>query len=286
MKKIFTLASAIVLAMGMNAQIYHEVEQECNYIDFQTLVTEKGYTSDQTFNDINAPVTLANGCVIKPIAKSDGTIQKIEFKYTATYKNRMPLIEMMTEPVGETDSVFMKAGSGLRMYSMSQFILGGFITTGGKLKLYMQPNGDSERGFDVTVRGGDPITLTRTGEKWGKGGSDGQGFRKAYIVEVPLAAGQYLAGDIVITTKSNTTNLYGIAIEGLVTTGIQETMAEAGVRYNGVEIINEFNRNITVFNALGKMVGNTNSNFNMSQMPAGVYMVRIAGVKGAIKIQK
>lgn len=94
---------------------------------------------------------------------------------------------------------------------------------------------------------------------------------------------------IYIYCLNGTNNLYQIDFKGTlaeIETGIQETMAEAGVRYNGNVILNEARREMTVFNALGKMVASTTEDFNMSQMPAGVYVVRVAGINGALKIRK
>ena len=43
---------------------------------------------------------------------------------------------------------------------------------------------------------------------------------------------------------------------------------------------------MAIFDASGKMVTRTNSDYNMRSLPDGVYLVRIAGIKGACKVIK
>ncbi|HBZ34501.1 MAG TPA: hypothetical protein DEO38_05310 [Bacteroidales bacterium] len=275
MKKLFTLAAAVLFAMGMSAQTIYEQEVICNYINFQ---------NDGDHNTVitsTTPQTLANGSILKGCLKTkDGVQSEADCKWNAKskYDTSVPLPESFTDGVMDT----LVVGTAWRAAAGCSLELGAFVCTGGKLRIAWQPNADSERGFQVTIKGGDPISFQKTGEKLPAGSKE---IRKGYISEIDLPAGQYLAGDVVLTVLVNTSNFFGIGIEGLYT-GIQETMAEAGVRYNGIEIINENRRDISVFNTLGQMVARTNDNFNMSEMPAGVYMVRVAGVKGALKIQK
>ena len=282
MKKLFTLAAAVLFAMGMSAQssplaTFISVEGNCNYIDFQK-------DGDKTVNPpatSTAPMTLSNGTVIKGFLKTDGKESETAWNVKDSYGMEIPMPDLCgtgTNPA--TDSTYMKVGSMLKIASNCSLELGAFTCIGGKVRVYFQPNGDSDRGVAISVKGGTPVEILKSGLK------NGHKMRPGYIAEVDLPAGQYVAGDVVIKVAVNTINIFGVEIQGLYGTGIQETMAEAGVRYNGMEVINEARREMTIFNALGKMVANTTDNFNMSQMPAGVYVVRVAGVKGALKIQK
>ncbi|MBQ9439290.1 MAG: T9SS type A sorting domain-containing protein [Paludibacteraceae bacterium] len=282
MKKLFTLAAAVLFAMGMSAQsselaTFISVEGNCNYIDFQ----KDGDKSVNPPATSTAPMTLSNGTVIKGFLKSDNTESEIAWNVKDSYGMEIPMPDLCgtgTNPA--TDSTYMKVGSMLKIASNCSLELGAFVCTGGKVRIYFQPNGDSDRGVSVSVKGGTPVEILKSGKK------NGHKMRPGYIAEVDLPAGNYLAGDVVIKVSVNTINIFGIEIQGLYTTGIQETMAEAGVRYNGNVILNEARREMSVFNALGKMVASTSEDFNMSQMPAGVYVVRVAGVKGALKIRK
>ena len=58
------------------------------------------------------------------------------------------------------------------------------------------------------------------------------------------------------------------------------------VHQRGTMLINENHANIAVFDASGKMVAHTNSDYNLRGLPNGVYLVRIKGVKGVCKIIK
>ena len=54
----------------------------------------------------------------------------------------------------------------------------------------------------------------------------------------------------------------------------------------GTMLINQGKGLMDIFYAAGKLVGSTTSTFNLRQLPIGVYMVRVAGVKGACKVVK
>jgi len=58
------------------------------------------------------------------------------------------------------------------------------------------------------------------------------------------------------------------------------------VHQRGSLIINENHANMAIFDASGKMIARTNSDYNMRSLPTGVYLVRVAGVKGVCKIIK
>ena len=58
------------------------------------------------------------------------------------------------------------------------------------------------------------------------------------------------------------------------------------VHQRGTMLINEKRKNMAVFDAAGKMVARTNSDYNMRSLPEGVYLVRVAGIKGACKVIK
>ncbi|MBR1631333.1 MAG: hypothetical protein IJ680_05700 [Paludibacteraceae bacterium] len=99
------------------------------------------------------------------------------------------------------------------------------------------------------------------------------------VIEVSVAA-----GTVNIEYPVNSIYLYGA---NLVTggSGIVDVMAQSGVYYNGSEIITN-GKNVTVYNVLGKVVAASAENINMTDFINGVYVVRVEGVKGAMKIQK
>jgi hypothetical protein len=43
---------------------------------------------------------------------------------------------------------------------------------------------------------------------------------------------------------------------------------------------------MAIFDASGKMIASTTGNYNLRGLPTGVYLVRVAGVKGACKVIK
>ena len=58
------------------------------------------------------------------------------------------------------------------------------------------------------------------------------------------------------------------------------------VTQRGSLIINNNHARMAIFDASGKMIASTTGNYNLRGLPTGVYLVRVAGVKGACKVIK
>ena len=238
MKKFFLFAAAIVAAMTIKAQEPKIVviSEVANYIDFQALSVSDPDMTKATITS-EAPYTLANGTVLKGYKKADNTESEVKWNIKPSYDTTVP-----TPKWEGVDS--LTVGSMWRAASGASMELGAFKTTeAGKLVVYFQPNGDSERGVSVTISGGDPVELTGDGKKLGK-------MRPAYAGEVDLPAGTYDAGDVVIKLITNTSNIFGVRIEKLAMQGVENVTTEVkavkvfengqlviiknGVRYNAL----------------------------------------------------
>ncbi len=236
MKKFFLLVAAVA-ALTVNAQTVVELADVANYIDFQALsVSDPAMTSAVITS--TAPYTLANGTVLTGFAKSDGTEAENKWNVKEGYNTTMP-----TPTWNGVDS--LNAGTMFRAASGTTIALGSFTTTAdGKLTVYLQPNGDSDRGVSLSVYGGEPVEFKGSGVKI-------NGIRPAYAAEFDLAAGSYDAGDVVIKLIVNTSNIFGVAIQNLQAQAIDNV--EAGVKAvktfeNGQLVII---KNGVKYNALG-----------------------------------
>ena len=240
MKKFFLLAAAVVAAMTINAQepqvkVLNEV---ANYIDFQALY-EADASIVATVPTSTEFVTLPNGSVLKGFQKSDGSEAANSWNVKESYNTTMPTPEW-----GAVDS--LKAGTMFRAASGSSIELGAFKTSAdGKLVVYFQPNGDSERGVSVSILGGEPVECAKSGLKIG-------GIRPAYAAEFDLPKDNYDAGDVVIKLIVNTSNIFGVRIDCLgEEQGIEELLAApkaSKVVYNGQVVVVKGGR---MFNLLG-----------------------------------
>ena len=99
------------------------------------------------------------------------------------------------------------------------------------------------------------------------------------------------AGVIYIYGYINAFNIYRVEVSANVGTttvisGIEEIFNDKGITFNGNEVLNSNNRNIEVFNILGKQIGKSTTNFDMTAFPKGIYLVRTEGVNGALKFTK
>ena len=210
MKKIFLFAAAVVAAMTINAEPNVVVLNEvANYIDFQALSVSDPAMTQHTVTSTD-PYELANGSKLVGFQKSDGSEAANTWNVKESYNTTMPAVNWLG-----VDS--LKAGTMFRAASGTTIELGAFTTTeAGALVVYYQPNGDSERGVEISVYG-EAVTgtnLTGSGAKIG-------GIRPAYAGEIALPAGSYDAGDVVIKLISNTSNIFGVRIEKLNAQGVE-----------------------------------------------------------------
>ena len=240
MKKFFFFAAALVAAMTINAEPTVVVLNEvANYIDFQALSVSN---PDMTSTTITSTTTsaLPNGSVLKGFQKSDGSEAANTWNIKENYNTTMPT------PTWEgVDS--LKVGTMFRAASGSSIELGAFKTSAeGKLIVYYQPNGDSERGVEISVYGDvvEGKDLTGSGVKI-------DGIRPAYAGEISLPAGSYDAGDVIIKLVVNTSNIFGVQIEKLQGEGVDNVNAGAKVEkfYRDGQLI--IRKNGVEYNALG-----------------------------------
>ena len=203
MKKIFSFAVALFAAMAINAQepVVVVLSEVANYIDFQALSVSDASMTSAVVTSV-APYTLANGSVLKGFKKTDDSEAENKWNTKDSYNTTMP-----TPSWDGVDS--LTVGTMWRAASGSSIELGGFKTSeAGKLVVYFQPNGDSERGVSVSIMAGDPVEVKGDGTKI-------DGKRPAYAAEFDLPQGNYDAGDVIIKMVSNTSNIFGVRIEKL-----------------------------------------------------------------------
>ncbi|MBR4563650.1 MAG: hypothetical protein IKO26_04280 [Paludibacteraceae bacterium] len=186
------------------------------------------------------PYELANGTKLVGFLKSDNTEAENKWNTKDSYNTTMP-----TPTWDGVDS--LKAGTMFRAASGTTIELGAFTTSAaGKLVVYYQPNGDSERGVEVSVYGEVVAGSNLTGS-----GVKINNIRPAYAGEIELAAGSYDAGDVVIKLVSNTSNIFGVRIEKLQAQGVDniETGAKAVKTFENGQLV--IIKNGVRYNALG-----------------------------------
>lgn len=217
MKKIFLFAAAVVAAMTVNAAEPNVVvlSEVANYIDFQALSVSDPAMTQATVTS-TTPYELANGSKLVGFLKSDGKEAENTWNVKTSYNTTMP-----TPAWDGVDS--LKVGTMFRAGSGTTIELGAFTTSAdGKLTVYYQPNGDSERGVEISVY--DEVVagtnLTGVGNKINN-------IRPAYAGYITLPAGSYDAGDVVIKLVTNTSNIFGVAIEKLPAQGVENVDAAA-----------------------------------------------------------
>lgn len=204
MKKLFLFAAAIVAAMTVKADVnVVTLSDVANYIDFQALSVSDPEMAEHTVTS-TAPYELANGSRLVGFMKSDETEASNTWNTKTSYNTTLPT------PTWEgVDSLIV--GTMFRAASGTTIELGAFETTEeGKLIVYYQPNGDSERGVSISVYGEEVPGKDLTGD-----GKKIDGVRPGYAGEITLPAGSYDAGDVIIKLITNTSNIFGVRIDKL-----------------------------------------------------------------------
>lgn len=203
MKKLLLLAASAVVAMTVNAQTTKIASEVANYIDFHALsvsdpdMTEAIVTSTDHYE-------LENGSELVGFKKADDSEASCSWAIKNDYEFSIP-----TPSWQGVDT--LKVGTMWRAASGTSIVLGDFTTVAeGPLRVFYQPNGDSERGVQITVKGEvvSGTNLTGSGQKV-------DGIRPGYAGEITLPKGDYKAGDVVITLVVNTSNIAGVYIEHL-----------------------------------------------------------------------
>ena len=67
---------------------------------------------------------------------------------------------------------------------------------------------------------------------------------------------------------------------------VPESNNNLPVTRQGTQLINQTAGRMEIYDAAGKLVGSAMNAFNLRSLPDGVYMVRVAGYKGAYKITR
>ncbi|MBR6310131.1 MAG: hypothetical protein IKR52_02890 [Paludibacteraceae bacterium] len=208
MKKLFTFFVGVIMAMAANAgepriPVVLKVSDVANYIDFQALSKSDAEMTKSTVTSTNT-YTLANGSVLKGFKRDDDSEVDNRWVVKDDYE-----VSIITPSWDGVDT--LKIGTIFRAASGTSISLGAFTTSAeGKLVVYYQPNGDSERGVSITVKG-EPVEGTHLRGS----GVKIDGIRPAYAGEITLPKGTYAAGDVVITAVVNTSNIFGVGIEKL-----------------------------------------------------------------------
>lgn len=246
MKKIFLFAAAVVAAMTINAQEINVVNlaDVANYIDFQALSVSDPAMTQHTVTSTD-PYELANGTILKGFQKSDGSEAENKWNVKESYNTTLP-----TPAVEGIDSLVV--GTMFRAASGTTIELGAFKTSeDGGLAVFYQPNGDSERGVEITVYGEvvEGAYLTGSGVKV-------DGVRPGYVGVIMLPAGSYDAGDVVIKLVTNTSNIFGVSIEKLDEgTGVDNVNATVKAQKfirNGQVLINKNGVEYTVLGTIAQ----------------------------------
>ena len=243
MKKFFLFAAAIVAAMTIKADpTVVLLSDVANYIDFQALSVSDPAMTAHTVTS-TAPYELANGSKLVGFMKSDETEAANTWNTKEAYNTTMPT------PTWEgVDS--LTVGTMFRAASGTTIELGAFTAKAeGKLVVYYQPNGDSERGVSISVYGEEVTGKDLTGS-----GAKINGIRPAYAGEITLPAGQYDAGDVVIKLITNTSNIFGVRIEQLQGQGVDnvDAAAKATKRFENGQLV--IIKNGVKFNAIGGVI--------------------------------
>ena len=113
-------------------------------------------------------------------------------------------------------------------------------------------------------------------------------------VNFPASSGPVNDGTVQYTGTATTLyiycnaacNLHYLSATNVVTSSVNQLLADKGISFNGSEILNKQNLTLEVYDILGKRVATSNSSISVNNFEKGVYFVRAAGTKETLKFSK
>lgn len=269
MKKLFLAVALVAASLTVSAQIVVPANQLCNYMDIQAHAT----TLSAVVPTSTTPSIAPNGTKFWGYYNNTTLAESaMSWNVKTAYNTAIPMPEL----VGVVDT--LKSGTQYRAASGGHIDLGALtMPTSGKMKVYFQPNGDSDRGVTISVKGTVVATKSGSGVKLGA-------IRPGYVCEYTLPAGSYAAGEIVVTAITNTSNIVGIGIENVVAASTSDAISSGLLKKVGDVLENKNNLDVTVVSLGGATFTSSESEINISALPAGVY---VASTKeGSLKFVK
>lgn len=94
------------------------------------------------------------------------------------------------------------------------------------------------------------------------------------------------ASTIYLYSRASGLNYYFLSATNVVTTtsAVAEVLSDKGVSFNGTEILNTKGLSLEVYSVLGKKVATSMTNIPTANFQKGVYIVRVSGLSGSLKI--
>lgn len=93
------------------------------------------------------------------------------------------------------------------------------------------------------------------------------------------------ASKLYLYSRSSGLNYYYLSATNVITS-VQNIFAENNIAFNGSEITNNKNLELSIFDATGKRILNSTKSISTSNLPQGLYMVRAEGYKDVLKFIK
>ncbi|MDD3078178.1 MAG: hypothetical protein PHH37_03620 [Paludibacter sp.] len=133
---------------------------------------------------------------------------------------------------------------------------------------------DGNAGKDETI---DPPTFTYTGAE-----------TVIYIYSaknVDADTDGYTAGGLNLYMVS-ATNATSIASGDIAVASVKILLSDKGIAYNGSQISNPNNIELKVYNTVGSLIMKSAEDINTSNLQKGIYVVKAAGIQGALKFTR
>lgn len=250
MKKTLLLGAAIFAAMTMNAKVYNFAGITADKI------TTDGSLGTYTLDGVDVPSISATAAtdVNCTIAGMDDMV--------INYKNS-----------SDKNNILKFGGDFLQADGKNVILTFTNVSIGDEIVLLVSAKGSTDAVFEAlngcVADANNPATVAKAN------GLDEYVEVKftaiASEVQIKETAGGYR---IITATVGNTESaLHNVSI------------AEK-ISFNGSVISNAEGLNVFVYNALGKLVANSNGDINMDSFQSGVYLVCAEGIKSALKIRK
>lgn len=250
MKKTLLLGAAILAAMTMNAKVYNFA----------------GITADKITTDGSLGTYALDGVDVPSISAT------AEVDINCTIADMDDMVINYKNSSGK-NNILKFGGDFLQADGKNVILTFSNVSVGDEIVLLVSAKGSTAATFEAykgcTAAADNPASVEKAD------GLDTYVEVKFVATESDVQIKETAGGYRIITATVGSTEsaLHNISIT-------------EKISFNGSVISNAEGLNVFVYNALGKLVANSNGNINMDSFQSGVYLVRAEGIKSALKIRK
>lgn len=249
MRKFLLFILIIVSTLYVKAQTYSF--ESLTASDF-TNISSNGALGTYTMDNVAGPAVSYTASDLMTL-----TIKTINFGYKNS-SNKSNIFK--------TGTTFLQTdGKNVEIYLSN-------IVVGKKITINVSAKGSTNAIFSATGATIDSPEIATT-----------TGITNAEYFNIVMTA---TASDVTIKETNGGYRIKSLVIETASTTAVPQLLANKGVFFDGVNVVNENGLKLSVFDITGKLIQSSDKTMSTRDFSKGIYILRVEGITGALKFVK